>query len=136
MDLSNEHLTQRVIGAAIEVHRQVGPGLLESTYEDCLTLQLASTGIAFERQIFLPLVYKSECITRAYKIDFLIEKSLILELKSVEKLLPVHQAQVLTYLRLAGLETGLLINFNCVVLKDGIRRLTNKTSPSSPPSCT
>jgi GxxExxY protein len=135
--VNDDALTHRIIGAAIEVHRLLGPGLLESTYEECLCHELALLGIPFERQVPLPIVYKSLTLLRAYKPDLLVDQAVIVELKTVEKILPVHEAQTLTYLRLSGLERGLLLNFNSVPLKAGIRRL-NKTnsspvSPVSPP---
>jgi GxxExxY protein len=126
-------LTHKIIGAAIEVHRQLGPGCLESTYEECLCLELIAVDIPFERQVPLPIVYKSAKILRAYKPDILVDRVVIVELKTVDKILQVHEAQLLTYLRLSGLERGLLINFNSVLLRSGIRRI-NKTinSPASP----
>jgi GxxExxY protein len=130
--VNDDQLTHRIIGAAIEVHRHLGPGLLESTYEECLSLELTVLGIPFERQIPLPIVYKSMTLLRAYKTDLLVDQTVIVELKSVEKILPVHEAQMLTYLRLSGLERGLLLNFNSVPLKAGIRRLNkSKFSPVS-----
>ena len=121
--VNNDPLTHRIIGAAIEVHRLLGPGLLESTYEECLCLELTILGIPFERQVPLPIVYKSMTLLRAYKPDLLVDNAVIVELKTVERILPVHEAQILTYLRLSGLERGLLLNFNSVPLKSGIRRL-------------
>ena len=129
LNVDDDPLTHRIIGAAIEVHRQLGPGLLESTYEECLCLELSFQNIPFERQIRLPIVYKSVTLLRAYKLDLLIDKAVIVELKTVDKILPVHEAQLLTYLRLSRLERALLFNFNSVPLKSGIRRL-NKTNPS------
>lgn len=126
---NDDPLTHRIIGAAIEVHRLLGPGLLESAYEECLCLELSLLGIPFERQVPLPIVYKSVTLLRAYKPDLLIDKAVVVEIKIVEKILPVHEAQLLTYLRLSGLERGLLFNFNSVPLKAGIRRL-NKSNPS------
>ena len=119
----NEELTSRIIGAAISVHRELGPGLLESTYEACLAIELETLGIAFRRQASLPIRYRDHLIEEAYRLDFLIAERVILELKSVEALLPVHTAQVLTYLRLSKLKLGLLLNFNVPVLKDGIKRI-------------
>ena len=131
-NVNDDPLTHRIIGAAIEVHRHLGPGLLESTYEECLCLELTLLGIPFERQIPLPIVYKSMTLPRAYKPDLLVDHAVIVELKTVEKILPVHEAQMLTYLRLSGLERGLLLNFNSVPLKAGIRRLNkSKSSPVS-----
>jgi GxxExxY protein len=133
--VKDDPLTHRIIGAAIEVHRLLGPGLLESTYEECLCLELRLLGIQFERQLSLPIVYKSITLLRAYKPDLLVDQAVIVELKTVEKILPVHEAQILTYLRLSGLERGLLLNFNSVPLKAGIRRLNKSdSSPVSPVS--
>ena len=123
MAFENDRLTEKVIGLAIEVHRQLGPGLLESAYEECLCLELQEAGLAFRRQVPLPITYKSARLDCGYRLDLVIEDQLILELKSVEGLLPIHEAQVLTYMKLSGLRTGLLLNFNSVVLKSGIRRL-------------
>ena len=109
---------------AIEVHRHLGPGLLESAYEDCLCHELSLAGIPHARQVALPVRYKGLDIGTAYRLDVLVAQTLIIEIKSVERLMPVHDAQLLTYLRLGGLRTGLLLNFNHAVLKDGIRRLT------------
>jgi GxxExxY protein len=131
-NIKNDPLTHRIIGAAIEVHRHLGPGLLESTYEECLCHELTLLDIPFERQVSLPIVYKSMTLLRAYKPDLLVDKAVIIELKSVEKILPVHEAQMLTYLRLSGLDRGLLLNFNSAPLKAGIRRLNkSKSSPVS-----
>jgi GxxExxY protein len=123
MAFENDRLTEKVIGLAIEVHRQLGPGLLESAYEECLCLELQEAGLAFRRQVPLPITYKSVRLDCGYRLDLLIEDQLILELKAVEGLLPIHEAQVLTYMKLSGFRTGLLLNFNSAVLKNGIRRL-------------
>lgn len=112
-----------VIGRAIEVHRILGPGLLESTYEQCLASELFDAGIPFQLQLELPVRYKRKQIDCGYRIDLLIDDQLVVELKSVDKLLPLHEAQLLTYMRLANLKTGLLINFNVRLLKDGIKRM-------------
>jgi GxxExxY protein len=120
---SRDALTDRVIGLAIEVHRNLGPGLLESAYEECLSYELGEAGIAFRRQVPLPVVYKAVRLDCGYRMDMLVEDRLVLELKTVEKLLPVHDAQLLTYLRLSGCPVGLLLNFNSSVLRDGIRRM-------------
>ncbi|GAA5785731.1 GxxExxY protein [Chitiniphilus shinanonensis] len=117
-------LSEIVIGAALEVHRTLGPGLLESTYEECLTHELALRGLQIERQCFVALDYKSIHIHNAFRLDFWVERKLIIELKAVEQFLPLHEAQLLTYLRLTGCKTGLLINFNSKLLKNGIRRLS------------
>ena len=114
-------LVRSVIGCAIEVHRTVGPGLLESAYEACLTLELHDRGITFARQVPVPMLYKSRRLNCGYRADLIVEKELLIELKSIERLLPIHQAQVLTYLKLVDLHHGLIINFNVRRLVDGIR---------------
>ena len=116
-------LTDQVIGFAIEVHRHLGPGLLESAYEECLCYELNENRLAFKRQVPLPVIYKSVRLDCGYRIDRVVENRLILELKASERRLPIHEAQVLTYMKLSGIHTGLLLNFNTPVLKDGIRRL-------------
>jgi GxxExxY protein len=116
-------LTEKVIGCAIEVHRVLGPGLLESAYEECLAFELKLAGFEVARQVELPVRYKSLDLDCGYRIDLLINKSLIVELKTVENFLPIHEAQLLTYLRLSEIATGLLINFNVPVLKNGLRRM-------------
>ena len=118
-------LTGAVIGAAIEVHKVLGPGLLESAYEECLCFELKMRNIAYKRQHDLPINYKGNNLDCGYRLDLLIEDELIVELKSCEHLLPVHEAQLLTYLKLTKIKIGLLINFNVPVLKDGIKRLIN-----------
>jgi len=115
-------LTEKVIGAAIEVHRRLGPGLLESAYEACLAYELSARGIPFERQVELPVKYKEVEIDCGYRIDILVDKTLILELKASEGVLPIHRAQILTYMQLFGCKYSLLINFNVMLLKDGIQR--------------
>ncbi len=115
-------LTEKIIGAAIEVHRHLGPGLLESTYEACLEYELQEAGLSVERQKSLPLVYKKIKLDQGYRLDLLVEKQVVVELKTVEKLTPVHNAQLLSYLKLSGCKVGLLINFNVKLLKYGIRR--------------
>jgi GxxExxY protein len=115
-------LTERVIGCAIAVHRALGPGLLESAYEECLRFELASAGLAAARQIPLPVVYREVRLDCGYRLDLVVADRLIVEVKAVERLLPIHDAQVLTYLRLSGLKTALLINFNTLLLKNGLRR--------------
>lgn len=116
-------LSHESIGAAIAVHRYLGPGLLESAYEECLCHELTLRRIAFERQKTLAVEYKDVHLNCGYRPDIVVEDAVLIELKSVEQLLPVHEAQILTYLRLSGLWLGLLINFNVSVLKDGIRRM-------------
>ena len=115
-------LTHDIIGAAIDVHRCLGPGLLESAYERCLSIELSQRGIPFERQIELPVYYKGHAVDCSYRIDLLVAREVVLEIKAVETLLPIHEAQLLTYLKLGGWRLGLLINFNVEVLKLGIRR--------------
>jgi len=116
-------LTREVIGAAIEVHRALGPGLLESVYEECLSYELGLRGLHFERQKPLPVVFKEVKLDCGYRLDLLVSNSVVVEIKAIEALLPVHEAQILTYLKLGGWNIGLLINFNVPVLKDGIRRI-------------
>jgi GxxExxY protein len=125
-----------VIGACIEVHRHLGPGLLESTYEHCLAHELTLRRIPFQRQLVLPVRYKGEHLDCGYRIDFIVRDTILVEIKAVERLQLIHTAQVLTYLKLTGLGTGLLVNFNVPVLKHGLRRLTQKqTLPVLPSSC-
>jgi GxxExxY protein len=119
----NDLLTEQIIGLAIEVHRQLGPGLLESAYEECLCFELKQEGPPFRRQVALPVVYKSVRLDCGYRLDIVVQDQVILEIKTVERLLPVHEAQMLTYMKLSGIRTGLLLNFNSAVLRDGIRRL-------------
>lgn len=116
-------LSQRVIGAAIEVHRHLGPGLLESAYQTCLAYELSQAGLLVQQQLNLPLIYKGIQLDAAYRIDILVENQLVLELKTVEKILPIHEAQLLSYLRLGGFPLGLLLNFHAPTLKEGIKRL-------------
>jgi GxxExxY protein len=119
-------LTREVIGAAIHVHRELGPGLLESAYETCLAFELTERGVAVERQKALPLVYRGKTLNCGYRLDLLVEREVVVEIKTVEHFDPVHVAQVLGYLRLSGCRIGLLINFNVKWLtRDGIRRLVN-----------
>ncbi len=118
-------LTGKVIGCAIEVHKGLGPGLLESAYEECLCYELTQAGLRHGRQLPLPVVYKEVRLDCGYRLDVVVEDRLILELKTVERLLPVHEAQLLTYLKLAGIKTGLLINFHVPALRDGIVRMLN-----------
>jgi GxxExxY protein len=118
-------LTEKIIGAAIEVHKALGPGLLESAYEGCLAHELSLANVYFERQVPLPVLYKSLQLDCGYRIDFLVEKTVVVELKAVEGLQPVHQAQLLTYLKLGGWPIGLFINFNVAVLKKGIKRMVH-----------
>ncbi|HJQ58104.1 MAG TPA: GxxExxY protein [Vineibacter sp.] len=123
MTTERDPLTGRVIGLAIDVHRSLGPGLLESAYEECLCFELSEAGIPFRRQVPMPITYKSVRLDCGYRLDILIEEKLVVELKTVEKLLPVHEAQLLSYLKLGTFPVGLLLNFNVPVLRDGVRRL-------------
>ena len=118
-------LTGKVIGAAIEVHSALGPGLLESVYEECLCHELGLQRIPYERQKELPVEYKGVKLDCGYRLDIVVSEKLIIELKSVENIQPIHEAQLLTYLKLTGIKIGLLINFNVPLLKDGIKRLAN-----------
>jgi len=119
-------LTREIISAAIQVHRELGPGLLESAYETCLAFDLAERGLTVERQKALPLAYRGKTLNCGYRLDLLVEREVVVEIKTVERFDPVHVAQVLGYLRLSGCRVGLLINFNVKWLtRDGIRRLVN-----------
>jgi GxxExxY protein len=120
-----DQLTDRIIGLAIEVHRTLGPGLLESAYQECLCFELGAAGLAFQRQVPLPVVHKTVRLDLGYRMDIVVEGRVIIELKTVEKLAPIHEAQLITYLKISGLNTGLLLNFLTPVLKDGIKRLSN-----------
>jgi GxxExxY protein len=120
--LAHSGITEAIIGAAIEVHRRLGPGLLESAYQRCLEYELSERGIAFAREVAVPVVYKGVALDCGYKMDLVVEGIVVVELKSVETILPVHEAQLLTYMRLSGLRVGLMINFNVAQLKDGITR--------------
>jgi GxxExxY protein len=116
-------LSHRVIGCAIKVHRTLGPGLLESAYEECLCHELTKAGIVFQRQLELPVHYDGIKLDCGYRLDILVENNLVVELKAVEKVLPIHEAQLLSYLKLSSYRLGLLLNFNVVILKDGIKRI-------------
>ncbi len=118
-----DKLSNRVIGCALEVHRHLGPGLLESTYEQCLAHELKTSGIPFKLQCPLPVEYKGIKLDCGYRIDMLIDDAIIVELKSVDKILPIHQAQLLTYMKLSSISIGLLINFNVKLIKTGIKRM-------------
>lgn len=120
-----DRLSSLVIGAAIEVHRHLGPGLLESAYEECLCHELTNAGLQHERQRALPVTYKGVRLDCGYKMDVVVEDLVLLELKAVESLQPIHEAQILTYLRLSRLKLGLLMNFNVPLLRNGIKRLVN-----------
>lgn len=118
-------VTESIIETAIEVHRYLVPGLLESTYEECLYFELLQRSLVVERQLELPIKYKNNILESKYKIDLLVNGNVIVELKSCKKLEPIHEAQLLTYLKLANLEYGLLINFNVPILKQGLKRILN-----------
>lgn len=118
--------TELVIGAAIEVHRHLGPGLLESAYEECLCEELSLRKIPFKRQVALPVAYKGKKLDIGYRVDLLVNDEVVVELKTVESILPIHEAQTLTYMRLGGWQVGLILNFNVTVLKNGIKRLVHK----------
>ena len=122
METQRDRLTEQIIGMCIEVHRTLGPGLLESAYEECLCYELQHGGLKYRRQAPLSVEYKSVKLDCGYKMDIVVQDSLVIELKTAEKLLPIHEAQLLTYLKLSGIRKGLLINFNVPLLKDGLRR--------------
>jgi GxxExxY protein len=122
MDSHLNQITQAVIGAAMEVHRALGPGLLESAYHECLCRELTVRGIAYERERPIPLEYKGTRLECGYRLDILVASAVVVEIKSVETIAPVHEAQLITYLRLGGWKVGLLINFNVPILKQGIHR--------------
>lgn len=119
---SFNHITDKIIGCAIEVHKILGPGMLESAYEECLAFELRKAGLTVERQKPVPVTYKEVELNCAYRIDLLIEDEVIVELKTVEEFSPAHEAQILTYMKFSGKRTGLLINFNETLLKNGLKR--------------
>jgi GxxExxY protein len=125
MNHGGTELTEVIIGAAIEVHRHLGPGLLESVYEAALAYEIAQRGLTVERQKPVPLVYKELQFEEGYRIDLLVGQQVIVELKCADTLLPIHEAQVISYLKLTGLKVALLINFKVPMLKDGVRRFSN-----------
>ena len=118
-------LSNRIIGAAIEVHKELGPGLLESVYEACLMDELKERGILAQNQVYLPIHYKGKELDKEFRIDVLAENEIIIEVKAVEHILPIHEGQLVTYLKLANKRLGLLLNFNVELLKEGIRRKIN-----------
>lgn len=124
-------ITETIIGCAIEVHRGLGPGLLESAYEECLCFELAQKSLRFRRQVELPVVYKSVRLSCGYRMDLVVEDLVVVELKAVEQILKIHEVQLLSYLRLHDKALGLLINFHVPVLKNGIRRIVNNFSENS-----
>jgi len=123
--MEENEVSRKIIGAAIEVHDQLGPGLLESSYQHCLLHELRSRGIRVSNEVPLPIVYKGEKLDAGYRLDLLVEDKVIVEIKSAEALAKIHLAQLLTYLKLKDKKLGLLINFNTLLLKDGIRRVVN-----------
>jgi GxxExxY protein len=122
MEARLNEIAQAIIGAAIDVHRELGPGLLESTYEACLVFELAQRGLSVEHQKPLPVVYKAVKLDCGYRIDSLVEGLVIVEIKTVDTIIPVHEAELLSYMKLTGCKVGLLINFNVTKLTDGVRR--------------
>jgi GxxExxY protein len=126
-----DRITRRIIGAAIEVHKTVGPGLLESAYQVCLAFELREQGLKVEEQLPLPVVYKNVKLDCGYRIDLLVENEIVIEIKAIETLAPIHDAQLLSYLRLSGKRVGLLMNFHVRVLKDGLKRIVNEFPDSA-----
>ena len=128
-------LTDQIIGCAIEVHRTLGPGLLESVYEECLCYELSQIGLRFERQVHLPVSYKGIKLECGHKLDLVVEDAVVVELKAIDELAPIHQAQLLTYLKTSSKKVGLLINFNVQFLKNGLKRVVNRyAGPTVTPS--
>jgi GxxExxY protein len=123
LDLYHEELTEKLIAAAIEVHRHLGPGLLESAYEECYCHELSLQNIVFEKQKSLPLEYKGIKLDCGYRMDIVADNKVVIEFKCVEEIMPVHEAQLLTYLKLSGLKVGFIMNFHTARMKDGIRRM-------------
>jgi GxxExxY protein len=132
-DVPYNKITGAIIESAIDVHRQIGPGLLESSYLPCLHYELSQRGLKFECQRSVPIVYKDIILAAAYRIDLLVENEIVVEVKAVERLLSVHDAQLLTYLRLVNAPAGLLINFNVPKLLDGVKRIMNSKYPAAEP---
>ena len=124
--MNMNQLSSKIIGAAIEVHKTLGPGLLESAYEECLCHELSIQGLLFEKQKPLSIEYKGKKLDCGYRLDIVVEKAVIIELKSCEKIEPIHKAQLLTYLKLSGLNLGLILNFNVPLMRDGIVRIVNE----------
>ena len=129
MGLKGEEITEQILGSAIAVHRALGPGLLESAYEACLAFELLERRLRVERQVSLPVVYRGVRIDCGYRLDLVVEAMVVVEIKAVERILAVHEAQILTYLKLSGLSIGLLLNFNVPMMKDGIRRFVQDSPP-------
>jgi|SRR5450432_1313356 GxxExxY protein len=126
-----DQISRRIIGAAIEVHRHLGPGLLGSAYETCLAYELKQLGFRIEQQNPLPVVYKDVKLDCGYRLDIVVEDAIILEVKAIEQLAPIHDAQLLSYLRISGLKVGLLLNFHVRVLKNGLKRIVNEFPDSA-----
>jgi len=120
---NDDQITEKVIGFAIEVHRALGPGLLESAYESCLCHEMTLNNVSFQRQVALPVVYKGFKLDCGYRMDLVVGGEVVVEVKTVERLLPIHEAQLLTYLKLSGHKRGLLLNFHSALLRDGIKRM-------------
>jgi GxxExxY protein len=118
-------ITEKVIGCAIEVHRSIGPGLLESAYEECLCYELSQHGLSFERQVPLPVIYKAVKLDCGYILDIIVEDLVILEIKAVERIMPIHEAQLLSYLKMLDKRVGLILNFHMSIMKNGIKRIVN-----------
>jgi GxxExxY protein len=127
---SDDPLTYAIIGCAMRVHRELGPGLLESAYEECLSRSMSKSGLSIERQPRVKISYEGTILHREYRPDFVVQDEVVVEVKSVGGFLPVHQAQLLTYMKLAEIESGLLINFNVALLKDGIKRMIMTKAPN------
>jgi GxxExxY protein len=121
-----DSVTEKVIGSAIAVHRAIGPGLLESAYEECLCYELSQLGLKFERQVPLPVVYKDVKLDCGYRMDIVVQDDVVIEVKAVEKIIPIHEAQLLSYLKLGNRKVGLLMNFHASVLKNGLKRIVNR----------
>ncbi len=121
-----DEISHRIIGAAIEVHRNLGPGLLESAYQSCLAFELKQLGVKLEEQKPLPVIYKDMRLDCGYRLDLVVEDEIIIEVKAIEKLVPIHEAQLLSYLRLAKKRVGFLMNFHVPVLKNGLKRIVNE----------
>ncbi len=130
--MDNDQLGERIVGCALRVHRAVGPGLLENAYETLLAHELAKIGLGYRRQPTLPVRYDGVAVELGYRLDLLVEDRVVVEVKSVERIMEVHRSQLLSYLKLGGYPLGYLINFNSSLLKDGVCRMINRASPSSP----
>lgn len=120
-----DRLTDKIIGFGIDVHRALGPGLLESAYEECLCYELSEAGIGFTRQTHLPVAYKDVKLDCGYRMDVVVERSVILEIKTVDRVAGIHHAQLLSYLKMSGMRVGILMNFNVPILKNGLKRIVN-----------